>query len=135
MQMDLSAKLGIKPGDKVCLLHPNQETLSQIESDQVNLIVDKVEKGCDLILYWVDASENIEEKARDWQSKIKPDGRIWVITPRKEVARKRNLDIDWNHIQSEVLKTHLVDNKMASINDEEYGTQFVIRKEYRAINN
>jgi hypothetical protein len=54
-----------------------------------------------------------------------------VIIPRKEAARKKNLTIDWNHMQQEILKTQLVDNKVASINEAEYGTQFVIRREYR----
>jgi hypothetical protein len=65
------------------------------------------------------------------QSLIKPDGRIWVITPKKEIALKRGWDINWNHIHQEILKTHLVDNKVASINAEEYGTQLVMRKEFR----
>ncbi len=69
---------------------------------------------------------------QEFQSKIKPDGRIWVIIPKKEVAEEKKLAIDWNDIQRTVLEnTHLVDNKVASINEEEYGTQFVIRKEYR----
>ena len=133
MKKDLTSKLGIKAKDKVCLIRPNQDTLSQIRQhgNNINIIVGRIESDCDVVLYWVDPSEDIGKRMSDLQHKIKPDGRIWIIMPKKEVARKRNLAIDWHHIQGEILKTHLVDNKMASINEEEYGTQFVIRKEYR----
>jgi hypothetical protein len=133
MRKDLNSRLGIHPGDKVCLIRPNQDTLSQIKEngDKISLIVDRVERACDAILYWVDPLEDIREKMANLQHKIKPEGRIWVIIPRKEAARKKNLTIDWNHMQQEILKTQLVDNKVASINEAEYGTQFVIRREYR----
>ena len=130
---DLSSKLGIKPGSTVCLIRPDRKILARIrqESDNVALIVDTMEEGCNVILYWVDPSEDIREKMSDLQNRIKPDGRIWVIIPKKEVCKRRGITIDWRRIQGEILKTQLVDNKVASINEEEYGTQFVIRKKYR----
>lgn len=129
---DLIAKLGIKPGNRVCLIRPNQDILSQIRrTGNVTALVDKIEAGCDIILYWFDPAEDIKEKMLDLQTRIKPNGKIWLIIPKKEIARKKNLNIDWNQIQKEILKTKLVDNKIASINEEEYGTQFVIRKELR----
>ncbi len=131
MEKDLSAKLGIKPGSKVCLLRPNEDTISRISSREVNLLVNRLEEDCDVILYWIGQPEYIGEKMAFLKTKIKPDGRIWVIMPKKEVVRARNLTIDWSEIQKEVLKTKLVDNKVVSINEEEYGTQFVIRKKYR----
>lgn len=131
MGKNLSAKLGIKTGATVCVIHPNQETLAQIRSEEVALVIDKIEKDCDVILYWVDPGEDIQQSMLKLQNKIKPNGKIWVIIPKKEVAKKRNLAIDWNQVQRETLKTHLVDNKIASINDEEYGTQFVVRRKFR----
>ncbi len=133
MSKDLISKLGIKTGGKVCLIHPNEETLAQIRQGRnITVIIDRVEKDCDVILYRVDSLEDIKQKMQEFQNSIEPDGRIWVVIPRKEVAREKGLEVDWNRMQKEVLKTtHLVDNKVASINDEEYGTQFMIRRESR----
>jgi hypothetical protein len=128
---DLSAKLGIKPGSKVCLLRPDEDAISRISGRDINLIVNVLEENCDVILYWISQSKGIGEKMAFLQSKIKPDGRIWLIMPRKEVARKRKQAFDWHEIQKEILKTKFVDNKVVSINEEEYGTQFVLRKKYR----
>ena len=93
---DLNSKLGIKPESKVCLVRPNQDTLSQIRQSvsDITVVVDRIESDCDVILYWVDPSDDISEKMLDLQGRIKPDGRIWVIIPKKEVTRKRSLTID-----------------------------------------
>ncbi len=133
MKSDLILKLGIKPGNKVCMVRPNQDTLSQIvgTGTKIEAVVDRIEPNCDVVLDWVEATEDIRKSMLDLQDKIKQDGKIWLIIPKREVARKKNLDIDWGQMQREVLQTRLVDNKVASINDEEYGTQFVIRKEFR----
>ncbi len=131
MEKDLREKLGIKPGSKVCLLRPDEDTISRLAGREVDLIVNGLEENCDAILYWIDRSKGIGEKMAFLQSKIKPDGRIWLIMPKKDVARKRNLAIDWDEVQKEVLKTKLVDNKVVAINEEEYGAQFVVRKKYR----
>jgi hypothetical protein len=131
VEKNLSAKLGIKPGSKVCLLRPSEDAISRISGREVNLIINRLEQNCDVILYWIGQSKNIIEKMAFLKSKIKPDGRIWVIMPKKGVAKERNLAVDWNEVQKEVLKTKLVDNKVVSINEDEYGIQFVIRKKYR----
>lgn len=65
------------------------------------------------------------------QNLILPDGAIWVIIPKKKFAREWNIDFSWEQMQAAGLQTDLVDNKVASIDDESYGTQFVIRKEKR----
>ena len=52
--------------------------------------------------------------------------------PKKAVARQRGLTLTWEEMQAAALTTDLVDNKNASMTDEEYGTRFVIRKERRA---
>jgi hypothetical protein len=131
VEKDLAAKLGIRPGSKVCLLRPDEDTLSRLSGGDINLIVNGLEENCDVILYWIDQSEGLGEKMAFLRGKIKPDGRIWVIMPRKEVAAERKLNIDWNEVRKEALKAKLVDNKVVTINKEEYGTQFVIRKKYR----
>lgn len=133
MAVTLASKLGVKEGSRVCLLHPNRRTLATLrrECGKAELLVDRIERQSDVILYWVDPTDHIKEKVSELLSAIKPQGRIWLIIPKREICRKRNLDLNWNRIQAQVLTTDLVDNKIASINEEEYGTQFVIRKAHR----
>lgn len=47
-------------------------------------------------------------------------------------ARQRGIDFSWQEMQAAGLRTDLVDNKVASITAEDYGTRFVIRKELRS---
>ena len=51
--------------------------------------------------------------------------------PKKKYARQRGIDFTWEELQAAGLQTDLVDNKIASLTEEEYGTRFVIRKERR----
>jgi hypothetical protein len=41
------------------------------------------------------------------------------------------MDLSWEQVQQAALRTDLVDNKIASVSDQEYGTRFVIRKDRR----
>ncbi len=133
MTKSLASKLGIKPDDTVCLLNPDEKTVARLREDSGDSTkyLDEVTDGCDVILVWVSTSDNIFDLMSRLQTLIKPSGRIWLIIPRKDVAKRKGIELDWDRIQTEALKTHLVDNKIASISDGEYGTQFVLRKEYR----
>jgi hypothetical protein len=54
------------------------------------------------------------------------------VIPKKPFARARGVELSWEALQAAGLQTDLVDNKIASISDQEYATRFVIRKERRA---
>jgi hypothetical protein len=43
----------------------------------------------------------------------------------------RGIDFSWEAMQAAGLETDLVDNKVASFSEEDYGTRFVIRKALR----
>ena len=51
--------------------------------------------------------------------------------PKKKYALRRGIDFSWEEMQAAGLQTDLVDNKVASITGEDYGTRFVIRKDRR----
>lgn len=58
-----------------------------------------------------------------------PQGRIWVVTWKKEHLRPGAPA--WEDVQREILPTGWVDNKILSFGEEIYGTQYVLRKERR----
>jgi hypothetical protein len=125
-------RLGIKPNSRVCLIRPNPEVVAALrESGMPVSLVDGVDGGCDIILYWAVSQEGIGRELEILRHRIGHSGRIWVIIPKKEAAEKRGATLDWSVIQKQILEeTDLVDNKVASIGEEEYGTQFVIRRSF-----
>jgi hypothetical protein len=130
----LSAKLGISAGSRVGTVRPNPATLDLIrrECPGAEVVAGRVTADSDIILYWTRASEDASAQMAWLEKHIKPNGRIWVILPKKAVRHQRGWTVEWEDIQQAILKdTHLVDNKVASIDDEEYGTQYVVRKEWR----
>ncbi len=60
-----------------------------------------------------------------------PDGAIWVMLLKQPIALRRGVTLTWDAMQAAALQTDLVDNKIATFSDEEYGTRFVLRRERR----
>jgi hypothetical protein len=65
------------------------------------------------------------------QGQIAPTGAVWAVMPKKKFAPGRRVSFTWEELQAAGLQTDLVDNKIASITEQDYGTRFVIRKERR----
>jgi hypothetical protein len=134
----LAQKLGLKPGQSICLLEARPETAQAIraaceEDVGGDVVIGETLDGApfDLIFYWPRELEGLAERFAALQRLIVPDGAIWIVMPKKAVAQRRGIALTWEEMQASALTTDLVDNKNASIIDEEYGTRFVIRKERR----
>src|SRR5262249_12674453 len=134
----LAQKLGLKPGQTICLADATPETAQVIRaacaedvSDDVTITETLDEALFDMIFIWPRELAGLAERFAALQRQIVPDGGIWVVTPKKAVAQRRGLTLTWEEMQAAALTTDLVDNKNASMTDEEYGTRFVIRKERR----
>ena len=131
---DLPRKLGFKPGQTVCLLDAPQDTgdaIREAAPDGVDFVQHLSGAPCDLVLFWPQGLEGLEERFRQLQDRIDPDGAVWAIIPKKRFAALRGMDLTWEQVQQAALRTDLVDNKIASVSDQEYGTRFVIRKDRR----
>lgn len=131
---DLGRKLGLRPGLRVGLIQvpPALEGLLRRSAPpEVHRSRRPGRVSSDMLFYM---PRRHAELAAGWhrlQSRIIPDGAIWVIVPRKPVAEKRGLDFRWEDVQTAALATDLVDNKIASLTSEEYATRFVIRRSAR----
>src|SRR5215831_8166577 len=130
----LAQKLGLKPGQMICLLDATPETAQVIRAacaeDVGDVTITETLDGArfDLIFYWPRELVGLAERFATLQRQIVSDGAIWVVTPKKAVAQRRGLTLTWEEMQTAALTTDLVDNKNANMTDEEYGTRFVIRK-------
>ncbi len=94
------------------------------------MLTDQKKVECDVVLYRAEDGDDFGRQMVELEASIRPGGRIWLILPRKPIRRRQGWTKDWKDIQKAVLyRTRLVDNKVAKIDDEEYGTQFVRRRD------
>lgn len=137
---DLARKFGLVPGCSVALLDapaPSVALLRDISPTGVTLTeADDAGLGegrYDLIFLWPQTLDGLAGRFAALQWRIVPDGAIWVMLLKKPVARKQGIVFTWEDVQAAALATDLVDNKIATFSDEEYGTRFVIRRERRPL--
>jgi len=82
-----------------------------------------------LVLCFALESVDVATLATELVRVANPEGRVWVVTWKKE--HLRGGAPSWERIQEPFLATGWVDNKILSLGDECYGTQYVLRKERR----
>ena len=129
---ELLWKLGIKPGQKVCLFHAPKSILPLFLGGNLKLTMDWAESDSDVILFWLRPQDDVTSIMVGLEKMIKKSGRIWLVIPKKDIAKQQGFKQGWDEIQQAVLDaTSLVDNKTLSIGEGEYGTQFVFRKTAR----
>jgi hypothetical protein len=131
----LTQKLGIKPGIRIRLIDAPTEAAQQIRDacpPGVEILEGATELHCELIFVWLTRRADLEAAFRRLQTQITPDGAVWAVIPKKRFAERRGVDFSWEELQAAGLLTDLVDNKVATISSEDYGTRFVIRKELRS---
>lgn len=131
---DLAKKFGIKPGYLVCMLAAPRQARAEIRAGAPPSVSFEEELGevpYDLIFFWPRSLDGLTRQFTALQFKIRPDGAIWAMMPKKKYAPQRGVDFTWEELQAAGLQTDLVDNKIASLTEEEYGTRFVIRKDRR----
>lgn len=63
----------------------------------------------------------------DLQGRIRPDGRLWLVLPKKAHAEATDYPHTWDEVQRAALRTDLVDNKSAAFSDQLTAVRFVIR--------
>ncbi len=130
---ELAKKLGIQTHMNIYL----EGAPSEVECALRNAVPDAVfttsmeNPPYHVILFWPTQLEGLEYRFADLQRRIHPEGAIWAVMPKKKFAQGRGVDFSWEQMQAAGLVTDLVDNKVASISGQDYGTRFVIRKERR----
>ncbi len=132
---DLAKKLGIKAGQRVCLLDAPYEAASIVRNaceGLVQVFTSLDRQRFDMIMFWPQQLQGLASRFAQLQHSILPDGALWAVLPKKKYALQRGVDFTWEAMQAAGLETDLVDNKVASIGEQDYGTRFVIRKERRS---
>ncbi len=130
---ELVRKLGIKPSSRIVAVNPNPEIISGIKTAlpkeaTIQTAVSTNTKA-DIILIWLTDKDDLARTFWSLEKSIVPDGAIWAVIPKK--LKGKTTGVSFDEVQAAALKLDLVDNKIASFSDKEYGTRFVIRKEKR----
>lgn len=131
---DLAVKLGLQPAMNVCLLDAPTEAEQALRQAAPWVVFSTAldARRFDMILFWPTTLDGLGEYFARLQHCILPDGAVWAVMPKKKYADRRGVSYTWEQLQAAGLQTDLVDNKVASITEEDYGTRFVIRKQRRS---
>lgn len=132
----LARKLGIRRGQRICLLDAPAGSAEVIERAAAGsaTIMDALDaQPYESVFWWPATLDGFAERLANLRRHIKPAGSVWVVIPKKAFAAKRGLTFTWEQMQAAALTTDLVDNKIAALTSEEYATRFVIRKDRRGV--
>lgn len=129
----LARKLGIRPGQRICLLDAPVATAEIIEWSAPDVAFDERlgETPYDSVFWWPTTLDGFARRLAALRRHIAPAGSVWVVMPKKAHALKRGVTFSWEQMQEAALTTDLVDNKIAAVSAEEYATRFVIRRDRR----
>jgi hypothetical protein len=131
---DFLRKLGLKPGQRLGLVRALEEwaeALGEV-AEVVAWSSAAKARGADVILVWLDPSDDLRAVFDALERRIPPDGAVWAVIPKKSALAKGEVAVEWAAMQAAGLASgRLVDNKELRFDDRYYGTRFVVRKEQR----
>lgn len=128
-------KIGVTSGQKI-LVHraPKQFTQELRDQSPPDTMVSTrltTRAQYDLIFHFAAPDEDFDRFFAAMEKVLKPDGALWVVIPKQKQAKLLGYLYDWDGMLKHALETTLVDNKTLTFSPDEYGTRFVIRKEFR----
>ncbi len=131
---ELARKLGLLPGQTICLLDAPEAADAAIRAacrDGATIETALRADRYDAIFFWPETLDGLAQRFAELQARVAPNGAVWAVMPKKAFARGRGITFTWEHMQAAGLTTDLVDNKVVSLTSEDYATRFVIRRARR----
>lgn len=128
-------RIGVTSGQKI-LVHRAPKQFTQELRDQAppeTMVSTRLTTRTqyDLVFHFAAPDENLDALFEKMQRALKSNGALWVVIPKQKTAKQLGYLYDWDTLIACALKTTLVDNKTLTFSPDEYGTRFVIRKEFR----
>lgn len=128
----LAKKLGLKPNYRVMLIHPPSH-YTDLFSDWPDGVVEvkaPAPESLDFIHYFCTTYEVLEQ-SEHYIPFMKKEGLLWVSWPKGSSKIPTNLKRDL--IRTFLLRTELVDVKVAAIDEDWSGLKFVYRLKNRVV--
>jgi len=111
----LPRKLGIKEGSEVAILAEGAHH--------------RLTGPYDVIVFFAQTQAEVARRLRELAERLEPNGRLWICWPKRSSGLAT--DITENSLREIILPSGLVDNKVAAIDEQWSGLQFVIRLKNR----
>ncbi|HSB90484.1 MAG TPA: hypothetical protein VLD63_10720 [Anaerolineales bacterium] len=133
MQGELARKLGLRPGQAVLLIDapPSADRRLRDAAPAGVRFVRSATAHVDQVFWWPKDLSRLASALARLQKRLQSDGAVWIVMPKKPFAAARGIRFTWEAMQAEGLKGDFVDNKIASFDDQDYATRFVVRKTRR----
>jgi hypothetical protein len=126
----LHQKLGLKPGQRVCVLGAPVDYQTLVEGPVPGLVLSTNARGkLDVAHIFETSAAKLQRKLPALMKAIAPDGMIWVSWPKK--SARVATDITEDTVRDVALPLGLVDVKVCAVNEVWSGLKLVIRKENR----
>lgn len=130
-------RLGLRPGTTVLRIgevaaydKPIEHLAGHLDRTELDLPLRFQAARYGLVLCFALEPVSLERLASELIRVANPLARIWVVVWKKDFVRGGAPH--WEAMQDAMLPTGWVDNKVLSLGDEVYATQYVLRKERRA---
>jgi hypothetical protein len=127
----LAKKLGIKPRSSVFMINApkNYRALLAPLPEDVKFVTKAPASGADIVHLFVTTLSELEGNLKEARGAMKPDGALWISWYKQ--AAKIPTDVTEDRIRERILKTDLVDVKVAAVSDIWSGLKCVVRKKLR----
>jgi hypothetical protein len=125
----LAKKLQVRPGDVVALVGAPRGWAVPGLPDGARTRR-SLGTGADVVIAFVRRAADLDEVAGKVSAVLGPDDALWLVWPRR--AAGHDSDVTDNLVREVVLRTGLVDVKVAAVGEDWSGLRFVWRKERRA---
>jgi hypothetical protein len=127
----LAAKLGIREGHRVALLHaPDGFDAGLAPLPAGVRILHRLAPDLDVAVLFVTRRPELERRFAEVAAALTPAGGLWVAWPKR--ASKVPTDVTEDVLREVGLPQGLVDNKVCAVNEVWSGLRFVWRRENRA---
>jgi hypothetical protein len=127
----LAKKLGIKPDSVVFTFNAPKDYRALLAPlpDDVRFVTKPPQGGADIVHLFVTTLAELESTLKKARSAMKVDGALWISWYKQ--AAKIPTDVTEDRIRERILKTDLVDVKVAAVSEIWSGLKCVVRIELR----
>ncbi len=126
----LSAKLGIKPGQRVVLIDAPPDHAAALAPLPAGVqFVERVDSAVDLVQLFVTRREDLAAQLQRLRRELRQDAVLWVSWPKK--ASKVPTTVTEDVIRELALALGFVDVKVCAVSEVWSGLKLVVRKALR----